>query len=202
MIIEYNNMSTLPYNTIKDAEPIVIKVNKFDETAVSDMEKGFKEASLRGQEVIPVHIDSYGGQIYSLNAMISLIRSSSIPVATYVSGKAMSCGLILWSMGTKGLRFASPHSTGMLHEVSAGAIGKVAEIESSVEEAKRLNDEIFSQMGVYCKTNRYYFFDLMKEARNADIFLNAEELLKHGIVDHIKTPKVEYTVKTKVDIIF
>jgi ATP-dependent protease ClpP protease subunit len=74
-------------------------------------------------------------------------------------------------------------------------------METSIEEAKRLNDEILSQMGMYCKTNRYYFFDLIKDARNADIYFNAEEMLKHGIVDHIKVPRIEYTVKTSVAII-
>jgi ATP-dependent protease ClpP protease subunit len=202
MIIEYNNLSRFSMNVIKDNEPVIIKVNQFNEGSVSDVEKGIREAHMKGQKFIPLHIDSYGGQVYSLNAMISLIKSSSIPVVTFVSGKAMSCGLILLGMGTKGYRFASPEATGMLHEVSSVAAGKTTDMESSVEETKRLNELIYANLGGYCKADRYYFFDILKEARNTDVYFTAEEMLKHGLIDYIKVPKIEYTVQATSSIIY
>ena len=77
-----------------------------------------------GQKVIPVVIDSYGGQVYSLMSMIAAIESAELPVATIVEGKAMSCGAVLLSFGEQGMRFADPHATVMIHDVSSGGYGK------------------------------------------------------------------------------
>ena len=59
------------------------------------------------------------GEVYSLMAMISVIKHAEIPVATIVEGKAMSCGAILFSFGEEGKRFMCPHATLMIHDVSS-----------------------------------------------------------------------------------
>ena len=80
---------------VKDIElrkpPVIIKVNKFDEKSASDFATKMSMAHSTGQKIIPVVIDSYGGQVYALMAMIASIRASELPVATIVEGKAMSC---------------------------------------------------------------------------------------------------------------
>ena len=43
-----------------------------------------------GQKVVPIEIDSFGGQVYSLMSMIAAIKASRIPLATIVQGKAIS----------------------------------------------------------------------------------------------------------------
>ena len=78
--------------------PIVIRVNKFDEKASKEFDSQVALAHNTGQKVIPIVIDSYGGQVYSLMSMISAINHCEIPVATIVEGKAMSCGAILFSL--------------------------------------------------------------------------------------------------------
>ena len=81
---------------IKDIEfkhsPVIIRVNKFDEDAASEFAAKIGLAHNTGQKIIPVVIDSYGGQVYSLMSMIAAIKASELPVATIVEGKAMSCG--------------------------------------------------------------------------------------------------------------
>ena len=62
--------------------------------------------------------------------MISSIKTSKIPVATIVQGKAMSCGAILFSFGEEGRRFMDPNATLMIHDVSSGQLGKVEEVTS------------------------------------------------------------------------
>jgi hypothetical protein len=47
--------------------PITVVVNKFDEIASKDFRKQFQDALNTGQDVVPVIIDSYGGQAYSEN---------------------------------------------------------------------------------------------------------------------------------------
>ncbi|MAG25530.1 hypothetical protein CMI47_08120, partial [Candidatus Pacearchaeota archaeon] len=91
--------------------PIIIRVNKFDEKSAKEFQESVAQAHNTGQKVIPVTIDSFGGQVYSLMAMISAIKHAELPVATIVEGKAMSCGAILFSFGEQGMRFMDPDAT-------------------------------------------------------------------------------------------
>ena len=101
-----------------DGLPTLIRVNKFDENSAKNFSSLMIKAQNSGQPIIPVIIDSYGGQVYSLMSMISDIRHSRIPVATIVQGKAMSCGALLFSFGAEGHRYMDPDATVMIHDVS------------------------------------------------------------------------------------
>ena len=64
---------------IKDFElrdnPVIITVTKFDEDSAKEFSSKISMAHSTGQKVIPVVIDSYGGQVYSLMRMISAIKA-------------------------------------------------------------------------------------------------------------------------------
>ena len=123
-------------------DPVIVRVNKFNEESAKKFDESVSAAHNAGQKVIPVIIDSYGGQVYSLMSMISAISHAEIPVATIVEGKAMSCGAILFSFGEQGLRFMDPDATVMIHDVSSMEHGKVEEIKASAEETERLNQKV------------------------------------------------------------
>ena len=111
------------------------------------MAKASKEIIQKHEQmVLPVVIDSYGGQVYSLMSMISDIQHSRIPVATIVQGKAMSCGAILFSFGTEGRRYMDPDATVMIHDVSSMGWGKVEEIKADAKEVERLNQKVYKMM--------------------------------------------------------
>ena len=131
---------------LRDDLPVVIRVNKFDEASAKSFSESMSKAQSTGQPVVPIIIDSYGGQVYSLMSMISDIQHSKIPVATIVQGKAMSCGAILFSCGAEGKRYMDPDATVMIHDVSSMDRGKVEEIKASAEETERLNKKIYHLM--------------------------------------------------------
>ena len=99
---EFMNWTTNMDPKVKELElrhnPVIIRVNKFDEESANEFAMKMALAHNTGQPIIPVVIDSYGGQVYSLMSMISAIRASELPVSTIVEGKAMSCGVVLFSM--------------------------------------------------------------------------------------------------------
>ena len=66
--------------------PIIVKVNKFTEESAKRFHQDMAMAHNSGQKVIPIVIDSYGGQVYSLMSMISAIQAAELPVATIVEG--------------------------------------------------------------------------------------------------------------------
>jgi ATP-dependent Clp protease, protease subunit len=187
-----------PY--IKDIElrqqPVIISVNEFTETAVNKFNEQMCYAQNSGQKIIPIEIDSFGGQVYSLMAMISSIKSSRIPIATIVQGKAMSCGAILASFGHEGLRFMDKDATMMIHDVSSFAFGKIEDLKSDVRESERLNKKVYTMMARNCGKADDYFTKLIHDKGHSDWFLDAEEAKMHGLIDHIRVPEM----KIKVDV--
>jgi len=188
---------------IKEVElrknPVIITVNKFDEKSAKDFQQQIAQAHNTGQKVIPVVIDSYGGQVYSLMTMISAIKHSELPIATIVEGKAMSCGAVLLTFGEEGMRFADQNATVMIHDVSSGGFGKIEELKADVKEAERLDEKIFTMMARNCGKKDDYFKKKVFQKKHADWFMDAEEAKKHGIVNHLRVPKINISVSVEVD---
>lgn len=181
-------------------EPVILVVNEFNEETASDFAAGISLAQNTGQKVVPVVIDSYGGQAYSLLSMISSIKSSTIPVATIVKGKAMSCGAILASFGEEGLRFMDKDSVMMIHDVASMAFGKVEELKADARESDRLNKKLYTMMARNCGKPDSYFLDLIHDKGHADWFLEADEVKDHNIVQQIRMPTLKGKVTVNIDL--
>ena len=189
---------------IKECElrnnPVIVRVNKFDEDSAKEFQVNLAKAHNSGQKVIPVVIDSYGGQVYSLMAMISAIQSSEIPVATIIEGKAMSCGAILFTFGAEGMRFMDQNATLMIHDVSSGNWGKVEEIKADAKETERLNAKVYEMMARNCGKPDDYFLKIVHERGHADWFLDANEAKKHNIANQLRMPKLSVKVDVNIDL--
>lgn len=179
--------------------PKIVLVNSFNESAAKTFREEMEEAENTGQTVIPVVIDSYGGEVYSLLSMADTIKNSTLPVATIISGKAMSCGAILFSFGAEGMRYAAPHSTIMIHDVSSGNWGKVEEIKADAKETERLNELLYEMMSLNCGKAPSYFKDIVHQKGHADWFFTAEEAKKHNFVNHISVPSLKVNVEVKYE---
>jgi len=182
-----------------DDLPVVIRLHKFDEPTAKAFSAAVMKAQNTGQPVLPIIIDSYGGQVYSLMSMISDIKHSRIPVATIVQGKAMSCGAILFSFGAEGMRYMDPDATVMIHDVSSMDRGKVEEIKASAEETERLNKKIYHMMAENCGQHKDYFLDIVHEKGHADWFLEADECKKHNLANHLHVPEMKINATVKFD---
>jgi ATP-dependent Clp protease protease subunit len=190
-------------NLLKDAEirkePVIIRVNSFDEDSATKFIKQIGDAHNTGQPIIPIVIDSYGGQVYSLMAMISAIKNSDLPIATIVEGKAMSCGAVLTTFGEEGYRFADPNSTIMIHDVSSMEWGKVEELKASAKEADRLNEIIYTMMAQNCGKADDYFLKIADKKKHADWFIDGKEAKKHNLVNHLRVPKMTLSVEVNIE---
>ena len=154
------------------------------------------QAKDAGQELLPLVIDSYGGDVYALISMIDAMDACEIPIATVVEGKAMSAGAILFSCGEEGHRYIGPNATLMIHDVASGIWhSKVEEIKTRAEEVDRLNKVIFERMAKNCGHKKNYFLDLVHDKGHADWYLDAKECLKHNVANHAKLPRFEVNIK-------
>jgi len=179
--------------------PIIIRVNKFDEENAKKFDQEIAQAHNTGQKVIPVVIDSYGGEVYSLMSMISAIKHAELPVATIVEGKAMSCGATLFTCGKEGMRYMDPSATLMIHDVSSVELGKVEEVKAGAAEADRLNSIVYKMMAANCGKKEDYFLKMVDQKKHADWFLDSEEALKHNLANHLRVPKLTVDVSVNIE---
>lgn len=179
--------------------PAIIRVNKFDEETVAEFEDGIGYAHQTGQPVIPVIIDSYGGQVYACHSMIAAMLNSKIPIATIVTGKAMSAGAVLFGFGTDGYRFMDKHAVIMIHDAASWAGGKNEEIKARSDHLDTINTSIFKRLAKHLgHTDDNYFLKLIQEHGHADWYLTAAEAKKHRLANHIRVPEMQVDVKMEI----
>ena len=180
-------------------DPVVVRVTEFTETGAKDFAKEMDKAENTGQTFIPIYIDSYGGECYSLLDMISTMQRSALPIYTVTGGKGMSCGAMLFAMGAK--RFMSQNATIMLHEVSSGAWGKVEETKARIAQTDYLNNLLFAMIAKNCGHPENYFKDLIHNKSHADWYLNATECKEHNICTNIGIPTMSVEVSVNYSLI-
>ena len=139
---------------------------------------------------ITLHIDSPGGSVKSGLSIVDVMDYVSSDIVTINTGMAASMGSILLGAGTKGKRYSLRFSRVMLHQVSTGAQGNIQDIRRSIAEGEKYNELLFGLLGEYTDKDPK---QVMEDA-SRDLWLNSDEALAYGIVDHIITNK---TTKNK-----
>jgi ATP-dependent Clp endopeptidase proteolytic subunit ClpP len=182
-------------NTITIKPPTIIRVTNFNTTSVKTFILDMMRAHETRQPVIPIICDSYGGEVYSLLAMVDIINNARVPVATIIEGKAMSCGAVLASCGTKGYRYMTDNATMMIHDVASGSFGKISELQVKVDEANRLNKIAFDLLDKNAGKKKGYFLNILKDKSRADWFLSPKDAKKHGLIDKVGLPHFKTKVK-------
>jgi len=99
-------------------------------------------------------------------------------------------GALLLAGGTKGKRFALPHSRVMVHQPSAGYQGQVTDISIHAEEVialkHRLNEIMAKHTGQSLKQ--------IEKDLERDNFMGAEDSVKYGLIDTVLANRQEMSV--------
>ncbi|MDR3168613.1 MAG: ATP-dependent Clp protease proteolytic subunit [Candidatus Peribacteria bacterium] len=133
---------------------------------------------------ITMYINCPGGEVYSGMALYDTMQHVKCDISTVCVGLAASMGAVLLSGGTKGKRFALPHSKIMIHQplISGGGIsGQATDIQIEAEEmlkVKKILTEIIAN-----NSGQSYERALNDMERNNR--MASEEALKYGIIDKI-----------------
>ena len=130
---------------------------------------------------ISFYINSPGGSVTSTLAIYDTMQFIDCPVATYCIGLAASGGAVLLAGGTKGRRYALPHSKIMIHQPYGQVGGQVSDIEIQAEEIlkdRQVINTIFA---------RHSGQPLERIARDTerDRFLSALQAKEYGLVDEV-----------------
>lgn len=136
---------------------------------------------------IYVYINSPGGYVTAGLAIYDTMQYIKPDVATMCIGQAASMAAVLLSAGTKGKRYALPHSRVMLHQVLGGIQGQATDIEIHAKEILRIRQEINEILA------RHTGQPIERIARDTerDFFLKAQDALEYGVVDSIITKREE-----------
>lgn len=178
-----------------------IIINEFtEESAQQFRDDLLDESKLDPSRPIVVYIDSYGGQVDALAKMIESMDEVPNPIVTVAIGKAMSCGAILLSHGD--IRFIGHHSRVMVHEVSGATGGDVYDVNADAQEMKRLNKHFMNLLAKNCGIKGGYdaLRKMIKNQDGRDLYMDAHQALKFGIVDSIGMPRLDKISIYQVDV--
>ena len=130
---------------------------------------------------IHLYINSPGGDLTALLAIYDTLKYIKPDVSTFCFGQAASAGAVLLSAGTKGKRFALPHSRIVLHQPWGGVGGQASDIEIQAREILRMRD-LLNQM-LSEDTGQ----DVARIAKDTDrdFVMTADEAVVYGLVDEV-----------------
>ena len=168
--------------------PVTARVNEFDEFASRMLSYNITEAKLNNQKSLPVVIDSYGGEAYSLMGMVDLLTNSGLDIITIATSKAMSCGAFLLAIGKK--RYATPKSTIMIHAVRSTMRGDLDSQKNEVNQLEKLNNMAFELLDTNTNKPSGFWLNKLAENNNNDLYLSAQEALNLGLITNIGTPEL------------
>jgi ATP-dependent Clp protease protease subunit len=130
---------------------------------------------------INLYIHSPGGIISAGLAIYDTMQLVRPEVSTICVGLTASMATVILAAGTKGKRYALPHSTIHMHQAVGGAQGQAADIEIAAREIMRLQDLI---RGILAKHTGQPM-DKIAHDTDRDFYLNADQAVEYGIVDQI-----------------
>lgn len=130
---------------------------------------------------IHLYINSPGGVVTSGLSIYDTMQFVNCDISTICVGQAASMGALLLAGGTKGKRFALPHSRIMVHQPSAGFQGQATDISIHANEIlelkKRLNDIMAKHTGQSLES--------IERDLERDNFMGASQALEYGLVDTV-----------------
>jgi ATP-dependent Clp protease protease subunit len=133
----------------------------------------------------PIHmyINSPGGQVYAGLAIYDTMQQIQLttPIYTYALGVTASFGTILLAAGTKGHRFALPHSTIHVHQPIGGAQGQATDVEIQAKEILRLRDAVNNILVKHTGQT----MEVIERDTDRDFYMNAQAAVTYGFVDQV-----------------
>jgi ATP-dependent protease ClpP protease subunit len=157
--------------TITDAiEPPLFRII---DAAMTEME------SLNNKK-ITIKINSTGGSVYEALAIVGRIKSSPCTIHTIGYGAVMSAATLILASGHK--RYMSKYGWFMMHEGHSEIEGRLTDLKNQISQIEREEVTWAKWMTDFTKVEQPFW---IKVSSGKDVYLNASELLKLNVIDHI-----------------
>jgi ATP-dependent Clp protease protease subunit len=130
-----------------------------------------------------MYINSDGGNLTDAFALMDVMRTSPISIATVGMGNLMSSAFMIFAAGTKGQRAIAKNTSIMIHQFNHEYGGKYHDMKAYAEEIDRINYRMVAELARTGKlTEQEVGSKLLKPS---DVWLSAEQLVELGFADII-----------------
>jgi len=146
------------------------------------------------EEPIHFYINCYGGDLCAMFAIYDVMQYIKPPVYTFVLGVAASAAAILLCAGTKGYRFALPHSEIMIHEPHSGINGGTTDMKIYSNIMDRNREQMLKILVKHTGND----YAKLKQDCSRDFYLDSESALEYGLIDEIKVINNDDDSKSKI----
>jgi ATP-dependent Clp protease, protease subunit len=130
---------------------------------------------------INLYINSPGGQVTSGLAIYDTLQYIKPEIQTICIGQAASMGALLLSAGTKGKRYALPHSRILIHQPMGGFQGQATDIEIHAREILRMRAELNKILQKHTGQP----LERIESDTERDYFMSGEEASAYGLIDKV-----------------
>jgi ATP-dependent Clp protease protease subunit len=130
---------------------------------------------------INLYLKTPGGYISDGLAIYDTMKYVECDVSTVCIGQVASMGAVLLAAGTKGKRYALPHSRIMIHQPSGGVEGAASDISRQAEEIlelKKILNEILAK-------NTGQPYERVEKDSDRDFYMSPGEAKEYGIIDDV-----------------
>jgi ATP-dependent Clp protease, protease subunit len=130
---------------------------------------------------INIYINSPGGSVTAGLAIYDTMQYIRPDVATICMGQATSMGALLLASGTKGKRYALPHSRVMIHQPLGGTQGQATDIDIHAREILKIRDSLNTILVKHTGQD----IEKIRKDTERDYFMGSEDAKAYGIVDRV-----------------
>ncbi|MDR0748641.1 MAG: ATP-dependent Clp endopeptidase proteolytic subunit ClpP [Tannerellaceae bacterium] len=134
---------------------------------------------------ISIYINSPGGSVYAGYGIYDTMQFIGSDVSTICTGIAASMASVLLVAGTKGKRFALPHSRVMIHQPMSGTQGQASDMEIAVREVLKVKKELYTIIANHSGQP----YDKVEKDGDRDYWLDSAEAKEYGMIDDVLTRK-------------
>ena len=130
---------------------------------------------------IHMYINSPGGSVSAGMAIYDTMQYIKPDVSTICMGMAASMASVLLTAGTKGKRYALPHSRVMIHQPLGGTQGQATEIEIHAREILRIREEMNQVLALHTGQT----VEQIARDTERDHYMTSHEAQNYGLIDEV-----------------
>jgi ATP-dependent Clp protease, protease subunit len=138
---------------------------------------------------IALYINSPGGSVSAGLSIYDTMQFIKPDVSTMCVGQAASMGAILLAGGTKGKRYALPHSRMMIHQPLAGFQGQASDIDIHAREVLETRD----RLNMILSKHTGQTVEKIGRDTERDNFMGGEAAVAYGLIDRVMERRGEAT---------
>ncbi|MGH8315091.1 MAG: ATP-dependent Clp endopeptidase proteolytic subunit ClpP [Steroidobacterales bacterium] len=142
---------------------------------------------------IHLYINSPGGIVSAGLAIYDTMQFVKPDVSTICLGQAASMGALLLSGGTKGKRYALPHSRVMIHQPLGGFQGQASDIDIHAREVLTLRERLNKILAKHTGQP----IEKIQLDTDRDNFMGGEAAVAYGLIDHVLEKRGELPTDAK-----